>query len=177
MDKNNDNSKVELFVELLTAHQVRIRKFVLSLVPNFADADDIMQETSRTMWSKFDSFVVGTDFLAWSFKIAHFRVLEFRKNKKRGVFFDSQLLEELSQEASQRPDNQNTILPHLHHCISRLAASDQEILKLKYEGNLKIKDISSRIGKSCHALYKQVAKIHEWLMVCVKHALVSEDIQ
>ena len=175
MESGTNNSRTELFVELLTAHQGRIRKFILSLVPNFADADDIMQETSRAMWLQFGSFLEGTDFLAWSFKIAHFRVLEFRRKKKRGVYFSTSLLERITEEASQPRSEQNRIMPHLYQCINKLAAADQKILRLKYEENLKIKEISSRIGKSCDALYKQISKIHDWLLVCIKRSAFSEE--
>lgn len=175
MDHGENHSRTELFVELLTAHQGRIRKFILSLVPNFADAEDIMQETSRAMWSQFDSFKEGTDFLAWSFKIAHYRILEFRRTKKRGVYFNTELLEKITEEASQRRSSLNKIVPHLYRCIDKLAASDRMILRLKYEENLKTKEISARIGKSCHTLYKHIAKIYEWLLLCVNRSVFSEE--
>jgi RNA polymerase sigma-70 factor (ECF subfamily) len=52
------------FLGLLVPNQRRIQAFILTLVPNVADAEDIYQETLSEMWNKFDSFEVGTDFVA-----------------------------------------------------------------------------------------------------------------
>lgn len=54
------NEQMQVFVKLLTIHQARIRGYILSLVPNFNDAEDIMQETSRTMWDQFSDFEPGS---------------------------------------------------------------------------------------------------------------------
>ena len=169
MDKKN-SATPELFVQLLTSHQGRIRKFILSLVPNFNDVDDIMQETTTKMWSRFSDFQVGTDFLSWAFQIAYYRVLEFRQSKHHKVLFDSQLIEDIYCDIKERQNIQNQIIQHLYQCVSKLPLPDQEILKLKYEENLTVKAIASRIGKSVHGLYRHVAKIHEWLLLCIKHS-------
>ncbi len=54
MDSNNKKTKI--FLSLLMANQRRINSYILSVVPNFSDADDIMQETISVMWRKFDRF-------------------------------------------------------------------------------------------------------------------------
>jgi RNA polymerase sigma-70 factor (ECF subfamily) len=53
------------FIRLLTANQSRIYAYIVSLVPNFNDADDIMQETTTMMWERKEDFESGTDFVAW----------------------------------------------------------------------------------------------------------------
>ncbi len=57
----------ERFMRLLLANQQRIYGLILALVPNWNDADDIMQETSAVMWAKFDDYEAGTDFAAWGY--------------------------------------------------------------------------------------------------------------
>ena len=59
-----ENVKIEAFVSLFASHQARIYSFILSRIPNFSEADDVMQETSKMMWIKFDEFERGTDFVA-----------------------------------------------------------------------------------------------------------------
>ena len=63
------------------SNEVRIFSHILKLVPNLADAEDIMQETAGIMWRKFDQFREDTNFVAWAIEIAHYRVLDYRRKK------------------------------------------------------------------------------------------------
>jgi len=88
VDTRNPNNigregKVGEFVTLLTAQQARIYAYILSLVPNFNDADDLLQDTTKLMWEKFDDFVLGTDFLAWGKKIAYYQIMDYYRNKRK----------------------------------------------------------------------------------------------
>ena len=51
---------------LMTRHQRQIFGYIYTLVPNRADAEDILQETSLVICEKFDEFKEGTDFVAWA---------------------------------------------------------------------------------------------------------------
>lgn len=51
-----------LFVE----HHMRIQGFVFALLPDFALADDVVQETFLTVARKAHKFELGTDFLKWA---------------------------------------------------------------------------------------------------------------
>ena len=64
---SNRNEKSKICIELFSSNYNRIKSFIFSLVPNTSDADDVMQETSRIIWEKFEEFEVGTNFLAWAF--------------------------------------------------------------------------------------------------------------
>ncbi|MHC5160788.1 MAG: sigma factor, partial [Planctomycetota bacterium] len=91
MDSNQN--KTEEFLSLLMSNQRRINSYVLSLVPNMNDADDIMQETITVLWRKFDEFQVGTNFASWGMKVAFYCVLDFRKKKaKDKLVFSDDLL-------------------------------------------------------------------------------------
>lgn len=61
-------------VGLLTRNQRKIFAYIYTLVPNRADAEDILQETSVTIYKKFAEFELGTDFVAWANRIAWWKV-------------------------------------------------------------------------------------------------------
>ena len=48
-DGSMDSEKGKEFVRLLLANQNRIYAFILTLVSNWSDADDVMQETAEVM--------------------------------------------------------------------------------------------------------------------------------
>ena len=73
-------NKARLFLRLFLQNQRRIYAYVLTLLPNRADADDVFQEASLVLWDKFDESSPPDDFAAWGCRIAYFKVLDFYKN-------------------------------------------------------------------------------------------------
>jgi hypothetical protein len=56
------SARVEEFVALITQHQPALYAFVLSLLGNRTDTDEVVQETNLVLWRKFDQFHAGSDF-------------------------------------------------------------------------------------------------------------------
>ena len=46
--------KGKLFLRLFLQNRMRLYAYVLTLLANRADADDVLQEASLVMWDKFD---------------------------------------------------------------------------------------------------------------------------
>ena len=57
---------VEEFVGLLMGSQQRVFSYILTLLPNVADAQDVLQETSIVLWRRLAEYEPGTDFTAWA---------------------------------------------------------------------------------------------------------------
>ena len=182
MQKKNhdyvDNLEVNQFVELLTSHQSRIQSYILSLVPNFNDAEDIMQETSKMMWNKFKEFEIGTNFMAWSMKIAFYRVMEYRRNNKKNqvIHFDHDLINEINQAAQLRQDRSLDHLNFLQNCVKKLPRKDRQLLIWRYDQNLAIKEIAGRLDHSVQSVYQKLARIYDMLLMCVQRTSVQEGL-
>ena len=84
---NNDNLESKKFVSLLVPNQRRIQAFILMLVPNISDADDIYQETLTEMWNKFSTFQEGTDFVAWAITIVQFHLKQYNQRSIKFCHF------------------------------------------------------------------------------------------
>jgi len=86
----------EALVQLLTAEQGRLFSFIYSLLPDPDRARDVLQETNLLIWRKSDEFVEGTNFRAWTSKIAHFKVLSHLRGMERDRhLFDEDLINQL----------------------------------------------------------------------------------
>ena len=79
----NQDARTREFVQLLTQNERRLYAYILSLVPRWADADDILQETNLRLWEEFDKYLRNTDFASWAMRVAFFQVLTFRKRHGR----------------------------------------------------------------------------------------------
>ena len=97
-----EKTRTAEFMQLLTSSQSRIYAYVLSLVLDPAQADDVLQKTNVVLWEKESEFELGTNFIAWAFRTAYLQVCAFRKQQQREwLVFDDEILQELSQVASQ----------------------------------------------------------------------------
>lgn len=163
------------FVRLLTANQSQIYAYIMSLVGNCADADDVLQETTAMMWEKFSEFKPGTDFISWGGAIAYYKVREFRRSHREKFHFDDEVLDILSRDARHELRDANTYLSKLHDCMKKLKASDYQLVRLRYFSGVSINELSQRFNKTARTVYYQIAKIHGLLMRCIERSVSSED--
>jgi RNA polymerase sigma-70 factor (ECF subfamily) len=174
MDSND--KKTNVFLSLLMANQRRINSYILSVVPNFSDADDIMQETISVMWRKFDGFEVGTDFAGWGIKVAYYCILDYRRKKgQERVVYSENLFRQINDIAKEKQDQTDARITYLRRCIEKLKAGDQRLLKARYELNYNVNSLAVQLDRSVQYVYKHLARIHHTLNLCVKRAFREEE--
>lgn len=176
-DDSPKSQDMQKFVELLTAHQARIYSYILSLVPNFTEAEDIMQETSKMMWSRFEDFELGTNFPAWGMKIAYFRVLDYRKKHKKdhSFCFTTDVLQQIESDSRSHQDRSREYLMHLRQCLGKLTKKDKHMITMRYEQNLKVKDMAAFWDQSVQNIYQHLNRIHAVLHACVRRSAALEE--
>lgn len=161
------------FVSLYAANSSRINSFIFCMVPNESDAEDIMQETTITLWEKFNTFTYGTDFAAWAVTIAKYKIYEFRrKNKAKHLLLDETVLDMLEKDGQHLFDDTEQRTRAIRQCIRKLPKNDRDFIKLKYSQGLNAKKISHRIGMSIAAVYRVNARLHAVLLGCIQRILL-----
>ncbi|AQT68479.1 Sigma-K factor [Anaerohalosphaera lusitana] len=174
--KYSDKERSDLFFKLFMANQKRIYSYILMLVPNCNDADEIMQEASAVMWQKFDEFEQGTNFGAWAVSIARFEVLNYtRKRKNSHVLFTGDMLDLFAGRAETVSGESDERMKAVQKCLEKLSKKDRRLLQMHYEGGLTIKGIAQSLDRSVQGMYKVMNRIHNSLIKCVRWRLVSED--
>jgi len=170
----SDKEKMALFVKLLTACQSRIYAFILSRVLHCADADDVLQETTSTMWNKFDEFETGTDFLAWGLTIAHYNILSYRKkNKRQHLMLDEDVLDRINSLPADDSKSDQRI-DALKRCIKLLPQKQSMLIRMRYAEGIDVKNIALRMNRSIPWIYKMLTKIQLILMNCINRRLARE---
>ena len=69
--------KSEHFFRLYNAAQKRIYAYLLIMVHNHSDAEDLHQETASVLWERFDEFDKSKSFTAWAIGIARNKALDY----------------------------------------------------------------------------------------------------
>ena len=171
-----DKSRIEEFLQIYSLNQNRIYAYILSLVPNGADADDIAQETTTVMWRKFDQFEPGTDFVAWGMAIARYQVLEYRKKNKKTIHFGDDIMKLIEDDSSSALKTGDYRVDILKSCINKLSDNDRSLIHMRYHEELPVKNIASRVGKNFKSVYRIMAQIHENLLFCIRKTIQAEEL-
>ncbi len=156
------------FIKRLADAQRGLYAYILQLLPNRTDADDVLQATNLVMWSKREEFLEGSDFAAWAGRIAYYEVLTCCKRKARDrLRFDDSLLEQLSQEAGAAAGRMDALLQMLRACMERLSQPDRELLQMQYADDLRPREIAARLGRSPGAVAQATHRIRMSLLKCI----------
>jgi RNA polymerase sigma-70 factor (ECF subfamily) len=170
-------AKGTLFLRLFLQNERRLYAYILTLLANRADADDVFQEASLVMWDKFDERHPPDDFTAWGCRIAYFKVLDFcKRSQRRRVQFSQAMLEHVAETAAtQRATLQlDERREALAECIDKLSPRDRELLTCRYAEGATTQSTAAQVGRSVDAVYKALAKIRQALFDCVTRALAQE---
>ncbi|MBP7050053.1 MAG: sigma-70 family RNA polymerase sigma factor [Phycisphaerae bacterium] len=175
-DNPSETSRGEVFLRLYQANERRIYGFILALVPDWSHAQDLMQETTMVLWSKFDEFAVGTDFTAWAMSIARYQILNDRKkNRNRTVRFDDEVLEAIEDRVVAAVADVDARRDALRACLQKLDEADRRLIRLRYETGATTRTVADRVGRGIDAVYKALNRIHVQLLFCIRRTLSMEE--
>ncbi|QDT68939.1 RNA polymerase sigma factor CarQ [Planctomycetes bacterium MalM25] len=165
------------FAELFAAHQHQVFGFILGLVRNNADAQDILQQSAITMWNKFDTFTPGTEFVRWAITIARYETLNYLKYRRRSrLCFDQDLIELLAAEFRERSlEMAESRRTALKDCLPKLSSEDGKLIESRYSHGLGSRQLSELLGRSQASICNSLRRIRESLLTCIERRLAQEN--
>lgn len=167
--------RVEEFVRLLGQAQRRLFLYVMSLVPNYTDAEEVLQETNLVLWREFGHFELGTNFTAWACKVAFHQVLAWRKRRQRDrLEFSEVFLAAVADEVSSSAEVLEERAQALASCIDKLPPQHRDMLRLRYNEGQAIEAIAGRVRRTVDAVYRGLSRIRQTLYDCVSRRLARE---
>ena len=172
LDKAGSNTKD--FISLLSSNQIRIYAYIMSMVGNFNDTEDIMQETTLKMWQKFSEFECGTDFLSWGISIAYYKIKEFRSKKSVPQLSDD-LVEMLHKKAPRELENTSLYIEKLEECLKKLSPRDFSLINHRYMAGYTVAELSKRYNVTIQAIYSKLSKLQGMLMQCIQRSVLVEE--
>lgn len=141
--------KHEAFMALFVRHEPAIHSFLASLLADLDDAEVVMQQTSMTLWKKFEQFEPGTSFRNWAFQIARFEAMNFRRKRQRDRhLFSDELVRLLAEEAAEQAAHLEEERCALAHCVAKLDARDRGVFCGCYREGSTIKAYAERVGRT-----------------------------
>ena len=164
----SDNSVSFEFSQKLVGVQKNLYSFILSLLPNRSDAEDILQETNLILCQKSKEYNPEGNFRSWAFNIARYQVLGHLTKKKRSkIYFSNELVETLACEEFDGRTHQLTQRA-LQICYELLPEHMREISRLRFKEDLSMKEISKIISRPVGAISGTLFRIRQNLIQCVR---------
>lgn len=176
MNQRRADSQTANFMRLYSQHERRVYAYILALVGNLHDADEVVQETCLRLWEQFDQYQTGADFGAWACTIAHYQVLTLRKKRSTaklefGDAFYAAIQQQFDAAAAELDDRQQA----LNDCVQKLDRRNRELLYRCYSGRDSIQDVAKQRGRSVSALYSTLFRLRKLLHECVETTLSQEE--
>jgi RNA polymerase sigma-70 factor (ECF subfamily) len=167
-----NQSDREEFVRLLVKHELYVRAYILSLVPSWADADEIFQETCVRLYQQIDEWDPSRSFRAWACTVAYYEVLSHRKlARQRRSRFADEIVEAIANQYETEPDDLGPRSEALRTCLEKLSPENRRLLDLIYRDDLSVEQVAERSNRTAAATYKALARVRKLLRDCVERTV------
>lgn len=172
---SRDSDAPAEFVRLFAQHQRRVHAYIGTLLPNRADADDVMQETSMVLWRKWDEFDRSRDFLRWACGVAFYEVLKHRRLRGADkLYFSDELVRQLSVEVMAQSDLHEQRREALADCMKKLDHKDFQLIHYRYSTGVTARQTAADLRRPESTVYKALARIRDSLLRCVEHKIAQQ---
>jgi RNA polymerase sigma-70 factor (ECF subfamily) len=164
----------EEFVQLLNGAHAMLLRYVLSLLGNRHDAEDVLQRASVVMWRRFATFESGTDFVAWATTVAFYEVRNFQRVTGRSrLEFDDDLLQTLAAERVQHVRQWGPRVEALEACVQKLDPASRELVEAIYTQGLEVRTLALRQSRPVQTLYNKLGFLRRALAECVERTMAG----
>jgi RNA polymerase sigma-70 factor, ECF subfamily len=163
------------FAEQIVRNQHRIFGYIVTLMGNRDDAEDVFQGTCLILWRKWEEFDRSRDFFRWACGIAHNEARnQLRRNQRQRLRLSDDLLRQLAEIRIQADDFLEARGRFLALCLDKLSDPQRQLLEECYLGDMPIKTIAEAMDISPAALTMRLQRIRKTLFECMDLALKEE---
>ena len=157
----------------LTSIQRSLYAYILSLLPNRTDAEDVLQETNLILCQKASEYDPAGHFQGWAFKIARFQVMkQITKNKRSKLHFNNEIVENLTTDDFD-PERIRIIQKALQYCYEALPEHMRTVAKMRFREEMNLKEISVKIKRPLGSISATLHRIRSNLSKCVQNKMLA----
>ncbi len=159
------------FLSLFLRSEREIFRYVAAMVPNVADAEDIVQQTAIALWEKFDVYDPAQPFTPWACRFALNKTKQWIERRQRWqVLLQGGLAEELAQRREELLPDIERRLNHLEGCLKQLPADQRSMVEGYYYRRDGIEKVAEKSGRTVAAAYKTLQRIRQALQACIENS-------
>src|SRR5208283_2775852 len=163
------------FLSLFLRSEREVFRYVATLVPNVADAEDIVQQTAMALWEKFDAYDPAQPFTPWACRFALNKARQWSERRQRWqALLEHGLAEELAQRRQELQPEFDLRLKHLETCLRKLPQGQRSLVEGYYYERTSVEKLAERSGRTPTATYKMLPRIRHALQLCLENRVQPE---
>lgn len=166
----------EAVMRLFAKHQRRLFGYLMALVGDANDADDVYQEVCVVVWQKHQEFELGTNFVSWVSVIAYHQTQKYWRQRKRArSYLSTSVLGQLAENVNEDAELTEFRRQALRGCIAGLVEKDRDLVSMCYgDRKVTMKEVAKELGRPAGSVYKALNRIRKRLLDCVSRKIASE---
>lgn len=172
-DLSREESRELLAVSWVKA-QPALTAFLVASMPQFSDAEDLLQEVAAEVARRFDDYDQSRPFLPWALWVAKIKIANFYRARERSpVKFIGDSIDALGEACDRVQATLSEEKWALETCLSGLTARSRQMLQLRYFEDLTPQEMSDKLGMTAGAVRIALLRIRSALIACVRSTLAG----
>jgi RNA polymerase sigma-70 factor (ECF subfamily) len=168
--------QAEQFAALWTAAQPTIAGFIRTLVPDYLQADEVLQRVAVTLVRKYDQYDPQRPFGAWAIGVAKYEVLYYRRERATDKhLFGDDIVEQIAGRYEVLAEDVDPIREALRHCLEQLKGRSKRVIDLRYRQGFKSQAIAEEMALSSGAVRMLLCRVRETLRRCIENCVGRDD--
>lgn len=171
-----DNKTKVKFEHLLEGVQSKLLGYILGVIPNRHDAEDILQQTNVILFKKQKEYDPNKgEFHTWAYNVARYQIMAHRtKHSRSKICFSNELTEALAAESIDY-ETPHIKLKALNKCYKKLPDHMQKIAELRFKRDLSMKEISLHLNRPLGSISATLSRIRLNIMGCIQNAYLEAE--
>lgn len=163
------------FLSLFLRSEKEVFRYVAVMVPNIADAEDIVQQTAVALWEKFDAYDPARPFTPWACRFALNKARQWMERHRRWqTLLAGGLAEEMQLRRDALRPELECRLRHLEGCLAKLPDEQRLLVEGYYYRRTKIEKLADESGRTVASTYKALQRVRQSLQLCIEGTTTTE---
>lgn len=165
----SDSARHERFMKLFLPAERGLRAYLRTLVPNRADAEDVLQAAATVLWDKFDEYRPGSRFDQWAYQVVRFQALShFKKQRRSKLVFSDDVLSMVADRAVAVAAKTEEVMDALSICFEELTEQDRELLRMRFVPGATNRSLAATMGRSERTVGRLLNHLYGNLLECIQ---------
>jgi RNA polymerase sigma-70 factor (ECF subfamily) len=153
------------------AHPV-LNGYILSMVPDFHEAEDILQDVAEVLIKRFEDYDPERPFTAWALGVARNRILATRRaHATSRIRYSEELIEAVGTAYEELAPELSARAQALRECMRKIRGRSLQVVNLRYGSSLSSADVAKQTGIPDGTIRSVLSRIRRQLSECVSRTL------
>ncbi len=171
-------STSELMRELTvcwTKAQPIVAAYIRSTVPDYHQAEDLVQEVAEAVASNFERYDRQRSFVGWAIGIARHKIADHQRKRTRDRHvFDSEALDAIARAYEADGTELDGMKEALEKCLQETRGRARKLLEMRYTREMSPASIAGKLGVSINLVAVTLHRTRVALGKCIQSRVAAE---